>query len=162
VNTLASTATSRDAQFCVQESNQVLPDKIIDDQRHREGNREQRQERVGNWEIEQPRHGISAWRQQQWSELGRRLKQLRLSKNLDQRTTAEKAGITRAALQNLEAGRGSSVKTLVRTLKALNYLEGIEILAPEPTVNPLALLKTKRLPARARRPRKPQTETRNP
>jgi transcriptional regulator with XRE-family HTH domain len=96
------------------------------------------------------------------SELGRRLKQLRLSKNLDQRTTAEKAGITRAALQNLEAGRGSSVKTLVRTLKALNYLEGIEILAPEPTVNPLALLKTKRFPARVRRSREPQPETQNP
>ena len=91
-------------------------------------------------------------------ELGRRLKRLRLSKNLDQRTTAEKAGIARAALQNLEAGRGSSVKTLVRTLKALNYLEGIEILAPEPTVNPLALLKAKHLPERARRPRKPKPE----
>jgi transcriptional regulator with XRE-family HTH domain len=84
-------------------------------------------------------------------ELGRRLRQLRLSKNLDQRTTAQKAGIARAALQNLEAGRGSSVKTLLRTLKALNYLEGIEILAPEPTIRPLALLKTKRPPARARR-----------
>jgi transcriptional regulator with XRE-family HTH domain len=96
------------------------------------------------------------------TELGRRLKQLRLSKNLDQRTTAEKAGITRAALQNLEAGRGSSVKTLVRTLKALNYLEGIEILAPEPTINPLAMLKTKRIPARARRSRGPQPEKRNP
>jgi transcriptional regulator with XRE-family HTH domain len=95
------------------------------------------------------------------SELGRRLQRLRLSRNLDQRTIAEKAGITRAALQNLEAGRGSSVKTLVRTLKALNYLEGIEILAPEPTINPLALLKTKRLPERARRPRQPKPEKRN-
>jgi len=96
------------------------------------------------------------------AELGRRLQRLRLSRNLDQRTTADKAGITRAALQNLEAGRGSSVKTLVRTLKALNYLEGIEILAPEPIVNPLALLKTKRLPARARHPRKPRLEPQNP
>jgi transcriptional regulator with XRE-family HTH domain len=96
------------------------------------------------------------------SELGRRLQRLRLSRNVDQRTIAEKAGIARAALQNLEAGRGSSVKTLVRTLKALNYLEGIEILAPEPTVNPLALLKTKRLPERARRPRKPRREKQNP
>ena len=95
-------------------------------------------------------------------ELGRRLQQLRLSKNLDQRAVADKAGITRSALQNLEAGRGSSVKTLVRTLKALNYLEGIEILAPEPTVNPLALLKTNRLPARARHSRKRQQETQNP
>jgi transcriptional regulator with XRE-family HTH domain len=96
------------------------------------------------------------------SELGRRLQRLRLSRNVDQRTVAEKAGIARAALQNLEAGRGSSVKTLVRTLKALNYLEGIEILAPEPTVNPLALLKTKRLPERARRPRKPRREKQHP
>ena len=96
------------------------------------------------------------------SALGRRLQRLRLSKNLDQRTTADKAGITRSALQNLEAGRGSSVKTLLRTLKALNYLEGIEILAPEPTVNPLALLKSKRLPARARHSRKQQPEKQNP
>lgn len=95
-------------------------------------------------------------------ELGRRLQRLRLARNLDQRTVADKAGITRAALQNLEAGRGSSVKTLVRTLKALNYLEGIEILAPEPTVNPLALLKTKRLPMRARHPRKSQLGTQHP
>jgi len=92
-------------------------------------------------------------------ELGRRLRQLRLSRNVDQKTLAEKAGIARAALQNLEAGRGSSVQTLLRTLKALNYLEGIEALAPEPTVNPLSLLKTKKPPQRARRktlqPRKP-------
>jgi transcriptional regulator with XRE-family HTH domain len=91
------------------------------------------------------------------SELGRRLQQLRLSRNIDQRTVAEKAGIARAALQNLEAGRGSSVQTLLRVLKALNYLEGIEALAPQPTVNPLALLKTKGPPQRARHPRKPHT-----
>ena len=50
------------------------------------------------------------------------------------------------------------MKTLLRTLKALNFLEGIEILAPEPTVSPLALLKTKRLPERARRPKKSKLE----
>src|ERR1700682_4383763 len=82
-------------------------------------------------------------------ELGRRIRQLRLSRNIDQRAAGEKAGVTRAALQNLEAGRGSSVQTLLRTLKALNYLEGIEMLAPQPTVNPLALLKTKTSPQRA-------------
>jgi transcriptional regulator with XRE-family HTH domain len=86
-------------------------------------------------------------------ELGRRLRQLRLSKNLDQRTVAEKAGIARGALQNLEGGHGSSVQTLLRTLKALNYLEGIEILAPEPTINPLALLHNSKAPQRVRRSR---------
>jgi len=54
------------------------------------------------------------------------------------------------------------VKTLVRVLKALHYLAGIEILAPEPTFNPLALLKTKRLPARARHARKLRPEPQNP
>src|SRR5215469_15277354 len=95
-------------------------------------------------------------------ELGRRIRLARLSRNLDQRTVAEKAGIARAALQNLEAGRGSSVQTLVRTLKALNYLEGIEILAPQPTVNPLALLKTKTPPQRARHQRIAQPRKTNP
>lgn len=95
-------------------------------------------------------------------ELGRSMRQLRLSRNIDQRAAAEKAGVTRAALQNLEAGRGSSVKTLLRVLKALNYLEGIEILAPQPTVNPLALLKTKTPPQRARHRRSPRPKRAKP
>jgi transcriptional regulator with XRE-family HTH domain len=95
-------------------------------------------------------------------ELGRRMRQLRLSRNVDQRAVAEKAGVTRAALQNLEAGRGSSVQTLLRILKALNYLEGIEILAPQPTVNPLALLKTKTPPQRARHRRMARPGKTNP
>ena len=96
------------------------------------------------------------------TELGRRIRQLRLSRNIDQRAAAEKAGVARAALQNLEAGRGSSVQTLLRILKALNYLEGIEILAPQPTVNPLALLKTKTPPQRARHRRLPRPRKANP
>lgn len=89
-------------------------------------------------------------------ELGRRLRQLRLSRNMDQRTTAEKAGIAVRALRNLEAGRGSTVETLLRTLKALDYLQGIETLAPEATVNPLSLLRTPKPPERVRRPRGPR------
>jgi transcriptional regulator with XRE-family HTH domain len=96
------------------------------------------------------------------AELGRRIRQLRLSRNIDQRAAAAKAGVTRATLQNLEAGRGSSVQTLLRILKALNYLEGIEILAPQPTVNPLALLKTKTPPQRARHRRLARPRKANP
>jgi transcriptional regulator with XRE-family HTH domain len=96
------------------------------------------------------------------TELGQRIRQLRLSRNIDQRAAAEKAGVARAALQNLEAGRGSSVQTLLRILKALNYLEGIEMLAPQPTVNPLALLKTKTPPQRARHRRLARPRKANP
>ena len=48
------------------------------------------------------------------STLGERLKRLRLNRNLDQRSTAEKAGISERALRNLESGQGSTVETLLR------------------------------------------------
>jgi transcriptional regulator with XRE-family HTH domain len=88
--------------------------------------------------------------------LGEQIRRLRLSRNLDQRTTAEKAGISLRALGNLEGGRGSTVETLLRTLKALDYLEGIEALAPEITVDPLALLDSPKPQRRVRRKRSPE------
>lgn len=85
--------------------------------------------------------------------LGQRVRRLRLLRNVDQRATAAKAGISEKALRNLEAGRGSTVETLLRTLKALDFLQGIEMLAPEVTVDPLALLHSSKPPQRVRRPR---------
>jgi len=72
---------------------------------------------------------------------GKQLQELRISKNLDQITTAEKAGISEKTLRNLETGRGSSVDTLVRVLKALDSLDGLSLLAPRSSVSPLALLR---------------------
>lgn len=83
--------------------------------------------------------------------LGERLKRLRLNRNLDQRATAEKAGISERALRNLESGHGSTVETMLRVLKALDYLQGIDMLAPETSVNPLALLRQRKAPQRVRR-----------
>jgi len=86
-------------------------------------------------------------------ELGERVRALRLSRNMDQRATADKAGISEKALRNLESGHGSTVETLLRTLKALDFVQGIEMLAPEVTVDPLALLHSSKTPQRVRRPR---------
>ena len=80
--------------------------------------------------------------------LGMQLQELRIAKNLDQITTAEKAGISEKALRNLEAGRGSSIETLVRVLKALDSLDGLRLLAPKPTISPLALLRHSKTPRR--------------
>jgi transcriptional regulator with XRE-family HTH domain len=86
-------------------------------------------------------------------DLGHRLRQLRLARNLDQRTVADKAGISLRALSKLENGQGSTLETFLRTLRALDYVKGIDMIAPEPTVSPLALLKNPRPPQRVRRPR---------
>jgi transcriptional regulator with XRE-family HTH domain len=82
--------------------------------------------------------------------LGEQLQALRLAKNLDQITTAEKAGISEKALRNLEAGRGSTVESFLRVLKALDSLDGLELLAPKPSVSPLALLRSSKGRQRAR------------
>lgn len=87
-------------------------------------------------------------------ELGKRLRRIRLHGNTDQITIAERAGISEKALRNLESGRGSSVETLVRVLKALDFLQGIDMLAPDVGVNPLELLRR----AKAQRQRARRTE----
>ena len=88
--------------------------------------------------------------------LGERVRRLRLSRNIDQQSVAEKGGMSVSALRNLESGRGATVETLLRTLKALDYLEGLDILVPEATVNPVALLRTLKPQQRVRRPRGPR------
>ena len=82
--------------------------------------------------------------------LGDQLLALRQSKDLDQITTAEKAGISEKALRNLEAGRGSTVESFLRVLKALDSLDGLELLAPKPSVSPLALLRNSKTRQRVR------------
>ena len=88
--------------------------------------------------------------------LGSQIQELRIAKNLDQISTAEKAGISEKALRNLEGGRGSSVATLVRVLKALGSLDGLGLLAPKPSVSPLARLRHSGRPRR--RVRRSNTE----
>lgn len=73
--------------------------------------------------------------------VGERLRALRLSRNLSQRELAGKAGLSLRALHNLEAGAGSTLESLVRVLKAVDAAAAIELLAPQPKVSPLMLLK---------------------
>jgi transcriptional regulator with XRE-family HTH domain len=74
-------------------------------------------------------------------DLGHRLRKIRLRKNVKQQALADKAGVSEKALRNLEAGKGSSVETFVRVMKALGLERGIELLAPDVSVDPIAMLK---------------------
>ena len=71
--------------------------------------------------------------------LGQRLNALRLLREIDQGTTAERAGLSIRTIQYLEEGRGATLSTLLRVLKALDALEGMELLAPRPVGKPLPL-----------------------
>jgi transcriptional regulator with XRE-family HTH domain len=82
--------------------------------------------------------------------LGERLRQLRLRADVTQDALAAKAGISVRALRALEKGEGSSLITLVRVLKALGAASGLDAIAPEPTISPMALLERGKAPQRAR------------
>ncbi|WP_434516666.1 helix-turn-helix domain-containing protein [Dechloromonas sp. ARDL1] len=92
------------------------------------------------------------------AELGEQVRQLRLRANLDQQSLARRAGIGLSALKNLESGKGATLKTLIKTLRALDRAAWLETLAPNVSISPLQMLKTQPVRQRASRPRKPKAE----
>jgi transcriptional regulator with XRE-family HTH domain len=75
------------------------------------------------------------------AELGRRMSRWRLEHNLSQAEFGEQAGIGRRTLQRLEAGEPVQLASFIRALRALNLLESMDRLLPEPTPSPLERLK---------------------
>ena len=89
---------------------------------------------------------------EEWEEvLGAEVRAARIADDLDQVELAKRAGVSLGALKNLETGKGSSIRTLVRVVRALGRTEWLESLAPPITVSPLAMLAAHDAKAAARR-----------
>jgi|ERR1700733_12903686 len=84
--------------------------------------------------------------------LGSRLRDLRILRNLDQVSLAERAGVSLNALKHLESGKGARVNSLIKVLRALDRADWLETLAPAVSISPMQMLKREsRDPKRARR-----------
>ncbi len=83
--------------------------------------------------------------------LGENLRRLRLDRNLEQATLAERAGIGLRSLQRLELGKGSTTRTLLRVLRALGREDWLNTVAPVPTINPLTMPRAAQPRRRARK-----------
>ncbi len=83
--------------------------------------------------------------------LGENIKALRLQKNIDRRALCLQAGVSENALRNLENGDGTTLKTLIRILKALGRESWLNTIAPKTSINPLHLVNEKEKRQRARR-----------
>lgn len=74
------------------------------------------------------------------SDLGDRLRALRLRQNVDQRALAARAGVALNAVKNLESGRGATVQSLLKVLRALGRADWLESLSPTVSISPLQVL----------------------
>lgn len=88
------------------------------------------------------------------AEIGGYLRTYRIHRNIDQATLSERAGISVRALRNLEAGNGSSLRTLCRVLKSLGREGWLDVIAPVASINPLMLTRQATPRQRASKPRK--------
>lgn len=72
-------------------------------------------------------------------ELGSHIKQMRINARISQQELADKAGISRATITNMENGKGGTIDTLIailRHLQKLNILDSFETNAP---ISPLVM-----------------------
>lgn len=71
-------------------------------------------------------------------EMGRRLKELRLRRNLTQVELAAAISVARATIERLESGSGK-ISTLIAVMRELGQLEHLDILIPDQPASPLVL-----------------------
>ena len=72
-------------------------------------------------------------------EIGRRLRRVRLNRNLTQADLAKQAGIGRRTLQKAEDGEVTTLETLVAILRGLRLLSQLDQFLPEPPPSPVQL-----------------------
>ena len=71
-------------------------------------------------------------------ELGRRIRALRLRKNITQKELAAATALSLNAIKSLESGRGR-LATLIAVLRGMGALEQLGGFIPEPSISPLQL-----------------------
>jgi transcriptional regulator with XRE-family HTH domain len=88
--------------------------------------------------------------------LGRNVRATRIAQDLTQVELADRANVSLGSVKSLENGRGSTIATLVKVVRALDQQSWIDALRPPSRAfNPLDLLE-----AQERRPRRPSERQR--
>lgn len=85
-------------------------------------------------------------------DLGSQVRRARLEADITQEELARQANVSLGAVKKMERGDGSTLKTLVRVVRALGREQWLTQLAPEPELGPFDLLRLregKREPKRA-------------
>ncbi len=84
-------------------------------------------------------------------EIGRRLRQLRISAQLTTAEVADRAGLARQTVENAERGLRPSLETMVRVLRAVGRTDLVDAFLPPVLPSPLDQLDIGRPRRRVRR-----------
>ena len=96
-------------------------------------------------------------------EIGSRLANIRLSRNIKQDTLAKTAGINVRTLRRIEAGHPSTFGNFLRVAKALELDEHLLMAIPSQEIRPIERVESRRGTERQRaRPKKPAERQRQP
>lgn len=75
------------------------------------------------------------------AEVGARVQELRLERNLTQGEVARESGLSKITVERLEAGQPTELLTLIRALRVLGLLELLNLALPEPLPSPIDALR---------------------
>ena len=75
--------------------------------------------------------------------LGRRLERRRIDFGLTQAKLSEQAGVSKRTVERMEAGAATQTRSLIRILRILDLLQGLDQLIPETGPKPMDMLKLK-------------------
>lgn len=77
------------------------------------------------------------------TELGERISRARIERQFTQAVMAEQAGVSKRTVERIEAGASTQLSSVLRVLRVLGLLEGLNQLVPEPGPRPMDMLKLK-------------------
>jgi len=88
--------------------------------------------------------------------LGEQFRAMRIRAGVEQAVLAERADVSTGAIKNLESGKGSSLKTMIKIVRCLGRTDWLESLAPQVSVSPMQMLATARRTAPRQRVSRPR------
>ena len=90
-------------------------------------------------------------------ELGRRIKKTRISMSVTQEEMAERTGLSKRTISNLETGKDVSLSTLIDILRAENLLQNMDLITPDEGIRPSQIVALGKMRERVRNEQQPGT-----
>lgn len=87
-------------------------------------------------------------------ELGSRIKDIRISIPLTQKELAEKTGLSLRTVAHMETGKATNTDSLIRVMRVLGLLNGLDVCFPEQEPRPSDLMQLGKKRERATSPSK--------